>query len=424
MNIFTKYKKIFWIIGFIAITILLGFLLYKFFFQGTGSLISGVSKTATTTPGGLPSSETGNGQISTSTGNGMIPGNENIASGTSGTAVSTQPDANTPSETALGGLTSVETLTTSPVLGSTSSNSGGVQYYNKDDGYFYKIGADGKAVKMSDRIFHDVKSITWAPSKTKAILEYPDGTKILYDFSTKKQTNFPSYWEDFSFSPQSDQLIAKSIALDPNNRFLTVSSDDGSNVTNVEEIGTNADKVQTSWSPNNQIVATYTKGTDLNREEVYFVGLNGENFKSTTVEGRGLNYIWSTTGDRLLYSVYNTTSDMKPLLWIVDAAGDNISENRQSLSVNTWADKCTFANNTQIYCAVPTNLQSGSGVIRAVADNDSDELYKIDLETGAKTLVAVPDGSFNAENLTVDKNQTQLTFSDKNTGLLYRVKLK
>ena len=424
MNIFTKYKKIFWIIGFIAITILLGFLLYKFFFQGTGSLISGVSKTATTTPGGLPSSETGNGQISTSTGNGMIPGNENIASGTSGTAVSTQPDANTPSETALGGLTSVETLTTSPVLGSTSSNSGGVQYYNKDDGYFYKIGADGKAVKMSDRIFHDVKSITWAPSKTKAILEYPDGTKILYDFSTKKQTNFPSYWEDFSFSPQSDQLIAKSIALDPNNRFLTVSSDDGSNVTNVEEIGTNADKVQTSWSPNNQIVATYTKGTDLNREEVYFVGLNGENFKSTTVEGRGLNYIWSTTGDRLLYSVYNTTSDMKPLLWIVDAAGDNISENRQSLSVNTWADKCTFANNTQIYCAVPTNLQSGSGVIRAVADNDSDELYKIDLETGVKTLVAVPDGSFNAENLTVDKNQTQLTFSDKNTGLLYRVKLK
>lgn len=424
MNIFTKYKKIFWIIGFIAITILLGFLLYKFFFQGTGSLISGVSKTATTTPGGLPSSETGNGQISTSTGNGMIPGNENIASGTSGTAVSTQPDANTPSETALGGLTSVETLTTSPVLGSTSSNSGGVQYYNKDDGYFYKIGADGKAVKMSDRIFHDVKSITWAPSKTKAILEYPDGTKILYDFSTKKQTNFPSYWEDFSFSPQSDQLIAKSIALDPNNRFLTVSSDDGSNVTNVEEIGTNADKVQTSWSPNNQIVATYTRGTDLNREEVYFVGLNGENFKSTTVEGRGLNYIWSTTGDRLLYSVYNTTSDMKPLLWIVDAAGDNISENRQSLSVNTWADKCTFANNTQIYCAVPTNLQSGSGVIRAVADNDSDELYKIDLETGVKTLVAVPDGSFNAENLTVDKNQTQLTFSDKNTGLLYRVKLK
>jgi len=424
MNIFTKYKKIFGIIGFIAVSILLGFLLYKFFFQGGGGILGGGSETSTTTQSGLPSSETGNGQISTSTGNGMIPGNENTATGTSGTVTSTQPDASAPSTVALGGLTSVEALTTSPVLGSTSAASGGVQYYNKDDGYFYKIGADGKAVKMSDRIFHDVKSVTWAPSKTKAILEYPDGTKILYDFSTKKQTNFPSYWEDFSFSPQSDKVIAKSIALDPDNRFLTVASDDGSNVTNVEEIGTNADKVQTSWSPNNQIVATYTKGTDLNREEVYFVGLNGENFKSTTVEGRGLNYIWSTTGDRLLYSVYNTTSNMKPLLWIVDAAGNTINENRQSLSVNTWADKCTFASNTQIYCAVPTNLQSGSGVIRSVADNDSDELYKIDLETGVKTLVAVPNGSYNAENLTVDKGQTQLTFSDKNTGLLYKVKLK
>jgi hypothetical protein len=273
-------------------------------------------------------------------------------------------------------------------------------------------------------VFHDVSNVTWSPSKTKAILEYPDGTKILYDFATKKQTNFPSYWEDFSFSPQSDQVVAKSIALDPDNRFITVSSTDGSNAQNIEEIGTNADKVQTSWSPNNQIIATYTKGTDLNREEVYFVGMNGENFKSTTVEGRGLNYIWSTTGDRLLYSAYNTSSDMKPLLWIVDAAGDTINEDRQSLGVNTWADKCTFATNTQLYCAVPTNLQSGSGLIRSVADNDSDEFYKIDIQSGTKTLIAVPNGSFNAQNLSVDKGQTKLTFSDKNTGLLYQVNLK
>jgi len=421
MNLFTRYKKIFLVLGFMAVTLLLGFLLYKTFFQSNLALTPENINSATST-GGLPSSGEGSGQISTSTGTGTFPGSDNNGSSTN-PITSTQPDANTPSNIAVGGLTKVETLTTSPGLGATLSNSGGVQYYNKDDGYFYKIDKNGNAVKMSDRVFHDVSQVTWAPDKNKAILEYPDKSKILYDFTTKKQVTFPSYWEDFSFSPQSNQVIAKSIALDPDNRFLTVASTDGSQVVNLEQIGTNA-TVQTSWSPNNQIVATYTKSLDFDRQDVYFVGLNGENFKSTTVEGRGLTYTWSTTGDRLLYSVYNTNSDMKPLLWIVDAQGDTINENRQSLGINTWADKCTFASNTEVYCAVPTNLETGAGLVRAIADDNSDELYKIDLTTGTKKLIAAPNGNFNVQNIMVDDTQSQLTFSDKKTGLLYQVKLK
>jgi len=424
MNLFTKYRKLFLVFGFIAITVLLGWLLYKAFFTNS-LLITPEPTNISTTTGGLPGSDEGSGQIVTSTGTGLFPGSENATtSGTYNPINSQQPNTSAPSDTALGGLTKVETLTQSPGIGSTLSATGGVQYYNKDDGYFYKLDKDGNAVKMSDRVFHDVTAITWAPSKNKAILEYPDGSKILYNFDTKKQVTYPKYWEDFSFSPQSDQVIAKSIGLDPNNRFLTVASDDGSRVTNLEEIGLNADKVQASWSPNNQIVATYTKSLDFDRQEVFFVGLNGENFKSTVVEGRGLNYTWSTTGDRLLYSVYNTNSEMKPKLWIVDAQGDTINTNRHSLEVNTWADKCTFASNTEIYCAVPTTLEAGAGLVREIADNASDELYKIDLETGTKTLIAVPDGNFNVSNLMVSDSQDQLVFSDKNTGLLYKVKLK
>jgi len=423
MNLFTKYKKVFLVIGFIGVTMLLGFLLYKTFFTSNLNLSPETTGNGTSTGNGLPSANNGSGQVSTSTGSGMIPGSTDINASSSNQINSEQPNPNAPTDIAVGGVTKVETLTTSPGLGATSSSSGGVQYYNKDDGFFYKLDKDGNAVKMSDRVFHDVSNVTWAPSKNKAILEYPDGSKILYNFETKKQVTFPSHWQDFSFSPQSDQIIAKSIALDPDNRFLVSSSEDGSRVVNVEEIGTNA-TVQTSWSPNNQIVATYTKSLDFNRQEVFFVGLNGENFKSTTVEGRGLTYEWSKTGDRLLYSVYNANSDMKPLLWIVDAKGDTINQDRQSLGINTWADKCTFASNTEVYCAVPTNLETGSGLVRALADDNSDELYKIDLTTGVKKLIATPDGKFNVNNIMVDDNQSQLTFSDKNTGLLYKVKLK
>ena len=422
MNLFTRYKKVFLVVGFIGVTVLLGFLLYKTFFTTSISLTpeSGVTSTST---GGLPSSGTGTGQIVTSTGTGLFPGSGDINVATTTTPGEGQPSTSNPSVTAIGGLTAVTTLTTSPSLGATLSNSGGVQYYNESDGYFYKLDANGNAIKMSDRVFHDVSAVTWSPSKNKAILEYPDKSKILYNFETKKQTTFPSHWEDFSFSPQSDEIIAKSIALDPNNRFLVTASEDGSRVTNLENIGTNT-TVNTAWSPNNQIVATYTKGLDASRQEVFFVGLNGENFKSTTVEGRGLTYEWSKTGDRLLYSVYNANSDNKPLLWIVDAQGDTINQNRQSLGINTWADKCTFASNTEVYCAVPTNLEAGSGLVRALADDNSDELYKIDLTTGVKKLIATPNGNFNVSNIIVDDNQNKLTFSDKNTGLLYQIKLK
>ena len=421
MNLFSKYKKLFLVLIFLAITFILGFLLYRTFFQS--SLVLGpepITITPTTTPGSLPISGEGTPQTGTSE-PGTIPGSENIPGGT---GINQQPDPNAPSDVALGGVTKTETLTSSAGLAPTLSNSGGIQYYNKDDGYFYKIDVSGNAVKMSDRVFYNVEDVTWAPNKNKAVLEYPDNTKILYNFETKKQVTIPSHWEDFDFSPQSDQIIAKSIALDPDNRFLTVASDDGSRVYNIEEIGLNADKVKTGWSPNNQIVATYAESIDLNRQEVFFVGLNGENFKSTTVEGRGLVYEWSKTGDRLLYSAYNTNSNMKPLLWVVDAQGDNINKNRISLGINTWADKCTFATNTEVYCAVPVDLEVGSGLIRALADDNPDELYKIDLRTGTKTLVAIPDGQFNMENLIVNNNQSQLFFSDKNTGLIHKINLK
>ncbi|MFZ2310030.1 MAG: hypothetical protein WAW11_00610 [Patescibacteria group bacterium] len=422
MNIFSKYKKVWLVIGFIAITIAIGFLLYKMFFQISPQIVTEVTPVETGV-GGLPQAGEGGAQQTTD-GDGQFPGSGNITTTETGTITNDQPDPNKPSNLANGGLTDTKAIVSSSSLSPSLNSNGDVQYYNREDGYFYRINNNGDIEKMSDRVFYSVDKVTWAPDNNKAILEYPDGSKILYDFETKKQISYPKHWEDFSFSPQSDQVIAKSIALDPDNRFLTVAGTDGSAARNIEEIGTNADKVITGWSPNNQIVATYTKSLDFDRQEVFFVGLNGENFKSTIVEGRGLTYEWSKTGDRLLYSAYNTRSDLKPKLWIVDASGDTINQNRRSLEINTWADKCTFASNTEIYCAVPTSLESGSGIFREIASNASDEIYKIDLETGNTKLVAIPNGSFNVKEIMVDDGQNSLTFSDQNSGAIYQIKLK
>ena len=133
----------------------------------------------------------------------------------------------------------------------------------------------------------------------------------------------------------------------------------------MEFIGENAPDVNVTWSPNNQVAATYVKGVDFDRKEVNFLGFNGENMKSMTVEGRGFQSQWSTQGDKLLYSVYSTATDLKPKLWLASTVDGNIGGQTQGITLNTWASKCTFANDDEVYCAVPKDLQEGAGLFPA-----------------------------------------------------------
>jgi hypothetical protein len=412
MNFFSKYKRIFLIIGFLILVALIGFLIYSIIIKPNLTPANPpAGSAATSTTGQLPSS--GNGtpnKPGETAGPGTIPGT------TEGQAVD---------KTAIGGLTETTVIETAPALQPTASGNGsGVQYYNQSDGKFYRIDSAGKAVPMSDQIFYNVNNVTWAPQKNKAILEYPDGAKILYNFDTKKQTTIPSHWENFNFSADGSKIVMKSIATDPENNWLAIANDDGTGAKAIEQIGANADTVISSWSPNNQTIAMYTKGVDASREEVFFVGQNGENFKSTIVEGRGFEPQWSTAGDRLAYSVYSVDDNMKPKLWVVDAQGDAIGSNRKDLGLETWASKCAFADDKTMYCGVPESLDKGAGLFPEIAQTTRDNLYKINVETGEKSLVAIPNGNFNMSNLVVANNGSNLYFTDSITKTLQKIDLK
>jgi dipeptidyl aminopeptidase/acylaminoacyl peptidase len=304
------------------------------------------------------------------------------------------------------------------------TSNGSVEYYNKTDGKFYRIDKNNQITALSDKVFHDVQNIVWSPTSDKAVIEYPDGSKIVYDFTSKKQTTLPKHWEDFNFSPDGQTLVMKSMGIDTETRYLAISSSDGSSQKIIDTIGDNGNNIYPSWSPNNEIIAMDVEGVDADRQEVYFVGLNDENFKSTIIEGRGFQSTWSTSGDKLLYSVYSSTSDYKPSLWIVNAQGDNIGTGRTSLNINTWASKCTFTSNETVYCGVPESLDTGSGLIPEMAQNSKDDLYKINVATGNKELVAVPNGSYNMSNLSVSPDGTSLYFTDANDSKLHKVTLK
>jgi len=326
--------------------------------------------------------------------------------------------------------TLTETLNTDIAQNATRANDGkSMQYYNAEDGKFYRIDENGNKVLMTDEIFKGVANVNWSNDSNAAVLEMQDGYNIYYDFNKKKQYSLPKEMEDFSFSPDNQQIAYKYMALDKEDRALGVINPDGSGVTSITGLGENADKVQVNWSPSGQAVATFQDYVDSGRQKVVPIGLHGENYKQMLVEGRDFQYQWDTTGQKMLYSIYNAESDFKPSLWIVDAQGEQIGENRINLQINTWQDKCTFGSSSTIYCAVPSSLDKGSGISRGVADNTPDSIYKIDLTTGAKSILAVPVDATGTTQYTIDSLYTStdgatLFFTDKNNKNIHKIKLK
>lgn len=404
-----QLKKISLIAIFCVVVVVIGYLLYTVFFREPAPASVTETPINTQTGDGLPQANTGTPGGVIPSGNGQLPNQ-------GGSGSIPVPEGNEGSTAIIGDIIAEQAAF--PDI----SQNGGVQFYNKTDNRFYTVDSQGDMVVLSDKQFFGVNNVIWSPTGDKAILEYPDGNKIRYNFNTKNQVTLPKHWEDFDFSPAGDKIVAKSIGLDPNNRWLVVANDDSSKALNIEPLGENGDKVISSWSPNNQSIAFFVDGVDFNRKEVFFIGQNGENFKSAITEGRGFQPLWSPKGDELLYSVYSADNDFKPSLWLVGAQGETIGANRRPLNLNTWANKCSYTQN-ELYCAVPLTLERGAGMFPATAANTQDLLYKINPTTGQKDLIPLSTSS-SISNISFSPDGNYLYYLEGGTNKLRKVKIR
>ena len=403
-------KRILIIVGFLAAAGLIGFGLFVMFKKSTPitpPLPQGTRSTSTLPISSERASVTGT--------TGQIPGSGGLP---------TAGIIPTPNNQNYYRPEPVTQITADYAVFTSLNNNGSWRYHNESDGKFYRANVDGALSAMSDQVFYNVEKVTWANSQDKAVIEYPDGNKIVYNFEQKKQVTLPKHWEDFSFSPDGNDLAAKSLGLSPESKWLITTKDDGTGTKLIEHIGNNADKVMVNWSPSRQTVAFALTGEPqgADRREVLLLGANKENFKSLIVEGLNFDPQWSPTGQKLIYSVDSERSDFKPELWVVNSFGDAIGNNRQSLQINTWAHKCTFASDDTLYCAIPRDLPIGAGMAPEVARDTFDDLYKIDLKTGLKT--GLPLGrEVTIDSLSYDKNRHKIIFTDQRQSGAYEVNL-
>lgn len=405
-----RLKRILLIIGFVLLAAAAAFALWWFFFRQALPTPGGPAQPGAPSAGGtLPSAGPAQPGVPGAPG---APGTLPVSPGTPGAAPT---GVGAPAQTSL--LRDGVTSDVRPTADNT-----GARYYNPDDGKFYRVTPDGVSVALSDQSFPSVDSVTWGNKTDQAILTFPDGSKVYEDFRSNKQATLPSHWQDFSFSPDDTQVVAKSVALDPGSRYLIVSNPDGTNPRAIEPLGENDGKTFPAWTPNNQIIAYAEVGdaVGFDRQQVILVGQNHENFRALDVEGRGFLPLWSPDGTRVLYSVWNASTDYRPELWVSGGGATNVNDDRTQLNIQTWADKCVWANADQLYCAVPDTLPTGAGLQRELFTNLPDSFYRIDLRTGAKAFLGKPEGvSGGAVQLVLTTDQQHILFTDAQTGKLY-----
>lgn len=403
-------------IGFVLVTLLMAFVLYWVIFRPSPGPI-GVENLNDLPPGILPETNVNGGPTVVN-----INGQEVIIPSVELPVIST---------VALGDKTLTTELTDTAVTNVDISTDGSsIRYYDPATGQFFKVNADGTITAISDAVFKDVDTVAWSPVKDEAILEFPDGSNIYYNFQNGKQVTLPKEYEEFSYNGTGSSIAFKYMHIDEERRVLAVANPDGSGARTLEALGKNDNKVDVNFSPDGTVAATFREFIDAHRQEVGFIGLNNENFKGMVVEGSGFDASWDPDGEQMVYSVYSVSSGLKPSLWVADAKGNDIGKNRIDLGVNTWVDKCAFSSDGgSVYCGVPKDLPSGAGIVPDLALETTDDIYQINLTTGQKTKVAVPvdvngNESTSVESMSISADGSTLYYVDALTGKLNKINLK
>ena len=334
-------------------------------------------------------------------------------------------------EVAAGGFTKAEVLTPDAQALFPNVSDDSELRYQDNDGKFYRVSDEGVIEQIGTAAFKGAENVTWSNNSNETIIEFPDGSNIYYDLDTDTQVTLPKEYEEFDFSPTSDQIAFKFLPRDKEDAAIGVASPTGANVRAITGLGAHENRATIKWSPTGKIVASYAEFKDLNRQEVGFIGPNDEKYKGIIVHGRGLQSDYSPDGRYMLYSTYSDSSNNNPTLSLVEADGNRIGANNKDLGLAAAVKDCVFtSDSTSVYCAVPANDDLvGYGLIPGLADGIAKDIYRIDLRTGSRIKIAIPVDEngfddYEAENLMLSSDDSQLYFKDRLTGQLVKITLE
>lgn len=305
-----------------------------------------------------------------------------------------------------------ETTAISPTIKNNS-----IIYYSPEGAF--ESNFDGSNLKkFSSIVIPNLIEVLWSNDASKAlILNYDDNYNIgryIYDYSISKAYPIPNDIHFITFSPDGNQIIYN------RNSSIYIANLDFTNPTIILS-NFQIDDAVLNWissekilikTPPSGLVSSFALIYDLKVKELKLLleNLNGLNIKS------------SFDKTNILYS--STDSDGKNISLAVINSN---SQNKKNLNIKTLADKCVFSqDNRTIFCAVPREIPDD-----AILPDDyykdkidfTDDIWRINIETGEKKLIEGIDIDINADNLLLSPQENYLFFINKKDGNLYSLKL-
>ena len=282
----------------------------------------------------------------------------------------------------------IRVLSKGPVISARSDDYGILWYYDYS-GQLWQWSADGVGENFNDS--GDPVALNQPPVENLSEIIWPkvfspDGKKIVYQKNNGLFTSDPSGKNQRTLL---SDLKLKDIIL--------------------------------KWPTVNNI-ALVSKPSGLVAGGLWFLDIRNLNIKKITDSFFGLETLFSPDGISFVYS-YTDQNGKNPVLVVYDKKSNQKIVN----NVSTLVDKCVWAKDLiNIYCAVPKSWPDFAVLPDDYYKNaflTSDDIWKINAETGEKTLIFEYIGDI-SNLLLIENENPSLFFISKENQFLYKLILK
>lgn len=344
----------------------------------------------------------------------------------------TSPDVSTieTPKTEIKKSTSIQVAIDAPVLSPfiSSDGDGSILYIDKNTGSLQKFNIiSGKKEVLSDITLTSPISAIWKTNGTSAIIKEfrsNEPSFRLISFANSTPPVSLKWGMRYLIWDELENNILYSYQDTTGKITLNRALPDGSDWKELEKLPSTPMFIQSI--PKSPLVALWERPANNRLGELKTINITNGETKTLFPGKYGANYLWSPNGEKILLSWAPEKNKSRMTLAMINKNGGEYTD----LNFPTLVEKCVWlSDNKTIYCSLPGSLSQTAVMpddFYGQSFSSSDTFWKIDTGTGkSERIVALEDmsESFDAVNLLVSPDESELFFVNRKDSKLYSIQL-